>query len=202
MSGTRRVRTEEKAWFPLPRANPKCPCRKQPAGAFRVTSGHLKTPGCFSRAQRVGLLEARVGIEPTHKGFADLSLTAWVPRHLFAIVPLGWPRFSRASATFHPLRLDPALQVDHFPALPTYLAWTCGVSRPPLPGYLKGSHLERETGLEPATLALARRCSTTELLPHTYSGSISGGMGPVNATGAAGLRNRAEVPPHAAARGR
>jgi hypothetical protein len=31
----------------------------------------------------------------------------------------------------------------------------------------QGSHLERETGLEPATLALARRCSTTELLPHT-----------------------------------
>ena len=28
-------------------------------------------------------LEARVGIEPTHKGFADLSLTTWVPR-------LGW----------------------------------------------------------------------------------------------------------------
>ena len=26
-------------------------------------------------------LEARVGIEPTHKGFADLSLTTWVPRH-------------------------------------------------------------------------------------------------------------------------
>jgi hypothetical protein len=25
-------------------------------------------------------LEARVGIEPTHEGFADLSLTAWVPR--------------------------------------------------------------------------------------------------------------------------
>ena len=26
------------------------------------------------------VLEARVGIEPTHKGFADLSLTSWVPR--------------------------------------------------------------------------------------------------------------------------
>ena len=31
----------------------------------------------------LNFLEARVGIEPTHKGFADLSLTTWVPR-------LGW----------------------------------------------------------------------------------------------------------------
>ena len=29
--------------------------------------------------------------------------------------------------------------------------------------------LERETGFEPATLALARRCSTTELFPLTFS---------------------------------
>ena len=34
-------------------------------------------------------LEARVGIEPTHKGFADLSLTTWVPR-------LGWAYFCPA----------------------------------------------------------------------------------------------------------
>src|SRR3984885_10748245 len=33
------------------------------------------------------ILEARVGIEPTHKGFADLSLTTWVPR-------LGWANFT------------------------------------------------------------------------------------------------------------
>ena len=26
------------------------------------------------------ILEARAGIEPAHKGFADLSLTTWVPR--------------------------------------------------------------------------------------------------------------------------
>ena len=28
--------------------------------------------------------------------------------------------------------------------------------------------MERKTGFEPATLALARRCSTTEPLPHKY----------------------------------
>ena len=27
-----------------------------------------------------------MGIEPTHKGFADLSLTTWVPRHPLQII--------------------------------------------------------------------------------------------------------------------
>src|SRR5271154_6295683 len=35
-------------------------------------------------------MEARVGIEPTHKGFADLSLTTWVPRLGRADLILHW----------------------------------------------------------------------------------------------------------------
>ena len=84
-------------------------------------------------------LEARVGIEPTHKGFADLSLTAWVPRHL-----------EHCTAGAGRNRVQPLRLSDH-----------CGSIH-----QRQGSYLERETGLEPATLALARRCSTTELLPH------------------------------------
>ena len=39
---------------------------------FASVKKHCKNKGNF--------MEARVGIEPTHKGFADLSLTTWVPR--------------------------------------------------------------------------------------------------------------------------
>ena len=35
-----------------------------------------------SNGVALGMLEARVRIELTHKGFADLSLTTWVPRPL------------------------------------------------------------------------------------------------------------------------
>ena len=39
--------------------------------AWKQSSDHVK---------RRGMLEARVRIELTHRGFADLSLTTWVPR--------------------------------------------------------------------------------------------------------------------------
>ena len=37
------------------------------------------------KSLKLNNLEARVGIEPTHKGFADLSLTTWVPRLTYTI---------------------------------------------------------------------------------------------------------------------
>ena len=45
-------------------------------------------------------LEARVGIDPTYKGFADLSLTTWVPRRLLHT------RTSEAGLS-RPMRLNP-----------------------------------------------------------------------------------------------
>jgi hypothetical protein len=36
--------------------------------------------GCMISVNYQKELEARAGIEPAHKGFADLSLTTWVPR--------------------------------------------------------------------------------------------------------------------------
>ena len=77
-------------------------------------------------------MEARVGIEPTHKGFADLSLTTWVPR------------------------------------LETYILHHQGAGKTGLRMKVYRNvegNLERETGVEPATSSLARKHSTTELLP-------------------------------------
>src|SRR6266567_9644510 len=91
-------------------------------------------------------LEARAGIEPAHKGFADLSLTTWVPR-------LGRAAFK----IIVEIRVQTA------------------VASPVVP---EGG-LERETRFELTTLALARRCSTTELLPLVAVLSILAALGPV-----------------------
>jgi hypothetical protein len=53
-----------------------------------MNGGKMKSPR--KRAAYRRILEARVGIEPTHKGFADLSLTTWVPRLMGNMKPESW----------------------------------------------------------------------------------------------------------------
>jgi hypothetical protein len=85
------------------------------------------------------LLEAAIGIEPMNKGFADLCLTTWLRRHKGRIKDEG-------GKMKQPLLESPEAFVLHPPAFIL-------------------DFVERETRFELATLALARRCSTTELLP-------------------------------------
>jgi hypothetical protein len=56
-----------------------CLASRRISGQHKIGTIRLVVPG-NSRKHRGKVMEARVGIEPTHKGFADLSLTTWVPR--------------------------------------------------------------------------------------------------------------------------
>jgi hypothetical protein len=85
-------------------------------------------------------LEAAIGIEPMNKGFADLCLTTWL-RRLERVKDEGG-RMKRNPCS--------AVKVQDFLLHPSAFIL---------------EFVERETRLELATLALARRCSTTELLP-------------------------------------
>ena len=113
-----------------------------------------KTPKCLKR------LEARVGIEPTHKGFADLSLTTWVPRPSLLDDQSVRLCFCREFAE----RSDPSRGARR--RLNHRDAEELREKSPPwrLCGRKITKFLERETGFEPATSTLARSHSTTELL--------------------------------------
>src|SRR5690606_19059224 len=85
------------------------------------------------------------GLEPPNRSFADsrLSPLATAPGELYCTI-LG-SALQPARPQFHPERIR---------------NWKAGADCSPTP-----ARVERKTGLEPATFALARRRSTTELLP-------------------------------------
>ena len=107
-------------------------------------------------------MEARVGIEPTNRGFADLGLTTWLPRPI-----AHWNRKPDAGnrANRLPIALPESLQrQNEKPACRRARGKPCTI-------------LERETGFEPATSTLARSHSTAELLPLRLTSTTSRSLG-------------------------
>jgi hypothetical protein len=57
-------------------------------------------------------MEARVGIEPTHKGFADLSLTTWVPRPSGTTLAFQGKKVHRGKAAGGEIKMERETRVE------------------------------------------------------------------------------------------
>src|SRR6266404_2716725 len=108
-------------------------------------------------------LEAAIGIEPMNKGFADLCLTTWLRRQNEGIKDEGG---RMKSFRFSVCSLQAQTRFSGRNTENQKLKTGSSFFR------LHNQDLERETRFELATLALARRCSTTELLPLFQRDSI------------------------------
>jgi hypothetical protein len=93
-----------------------------------------------------------------NKGFADLCLTTWLRRRSEDELPRNKHEESGEMRQVY----SKARSFRSFKALEPPAAPGDSILHPTA---LLSDFLERETRLELATLALARRCSTTELLP-------------------------------------
>ncbi len=85
-----------------------------PKSAFHGRSPHIfhcseKGPAKSRAFNSLTLQEAPTGFEPVHKGFADLSLTAWVRRHMCSEDHYTWAQAPGKTGSVRGIDSNPRL---------------------------------------------------------------------------------------------